>query len=343
MPHEPAKVQANIVSELKFYFARRGRDLLPLLKATGIDPAAGNDPLGADPLPLVQCVDLLERAAETLGDPCFGLKFGCEFRPGGTGLVGHLMINAPTVRDLVSVFAEYATVMTESPEIRYTEQDGIGMLSWTFERDLPGAHLQYSLAGASSFVMRVRIGAGKDWVPVRTDFAHREVPCASEVRAVFGERVRYNQSISCIIIDPTTLAKPLPKADPNLFAILKDAAQRSLQHRRGDASVVRAVREEIVGRLKNGSATLDSVSTALGVAPRSLQWRLEQAGMTFEKVLNQTRVEIAEHLLSDTERSLTEIAFDLGFSDPSTFTRAAKRWFNVSPREFRKRRKLGTF
>jgi PAS domain S-box-containing protein len=71
------------------------------------------------------------------------------------------------------------------------------------------------------------------------------------------------------------------------------------------------------------------------------RWRLERSGTSFERLLNATRAHIAEHLLRDTDRSLTEIAFDLGFSDPSAFTRAARRWFNMPPRVYRQMQRRG--
>jgi AraC-like DNA-binding protein len=72
-----------------------------------------------------------------------------------------------------------------------------------------------------------------------------------------------------------------------------------------------------------------------------LQWRLEQEGTSFEKELGDVRAHRAMHLLANTDKSITEIAFELGFTDPSTFSRAARRWFSDTPLAVRRKARRG--
>ena len=72
------------------------------------------------------------------------------------------------------------------------------------------------------------------------------------------------------------------------------------------------------------------------MSPRSLQNRLAQHNTTFERVLSDTRRSLAERYLRDSDIPLTEIAFLLGFSEQSAFTRAARAWFGCPPSQLRK-------
>lgn len=73
------------------------------------------------------------------------------------------------------------------------------------------------------------------------------------------------------------------------------------------------------------------IANALGLSTRTLQRRLAIAGRSFEAVLDEVRRARAEALLADGGRDLAEIAYKLGYSERSAFTRAAIRWFGVPP------------
>ncbi|MBV8063567.1 MAG: helix-turn-helix transcriptional regulator, partial [Nevskia sp.] len=69
--------------------------------------------------------------------------------------------------------------------------------------------------------------------------------------------------------------------------------------------------------------------------PRTLQYRLEQLGLSFREVLDQVRCAHAEQLLRNPRICLAEVAFLLGYSDQANFQHAFKRWLGVSPGEYR--------
>jgi AraC-like DNA-binding protein len=75
----------------------------------------------------------------------------------------------------------------------------------------------------------------------------------------------------------------------------------------------------------------------LGLSPRTLQRRLRDADTSFAALVTQTRQILARRMLLDTDHSLPEIGFLLGFSEPSAFHRAFRHWFDVTPAAFRKR------
>jgi AraC-like DNA-binding protein len=81
--------------------------------------------------------------------------------------------------------------------------------------------------------------------------------------------------------------------------------------------------------------SLDRVASTLGVSARTLQRQLREEGTSFAGVLTELRREMAPALLRDGRLAVSEVAFLLGYEDPSAFQRAFRRWFGRSPRAFR--------
>ena len=84
--------------------------------------------------------------------------------------------------------------------------------------------------------------------------------------------------------------------------------------------------------MPSGCATEQSLAAALNVTPRTLQRRLREEGTTYNALLEEVRRELATHYVRQSERSINEITCLLGFSEPSNFTRAFKRWTGSTPR-----------
>jgi AraC-like DNA-binding protein len=101
------------------------------------------------------------------------------------------------------------------------------------------------------------------------------------------------------------------------------------------------VRELIEVLLPAGHCSIVQVARSLGVERRTVQRRLTDSGETFSSLLGAVRGELAERLVHNPRRSLTEIAEELGFSESSAFTRWFRGQFGCSPKEWRSRSQVG--
>ena len=88
--------------------------------------------------------------------------------------------------------------------------------------------------------------------------------------------------------------------------------------------------------LESGHANLEEVAERLGIKARQLRTRLADAGTNFNQLVADYRCRLAKRLLAGTEESIDEIVYLTGFSEPSTFYRAFKRWVGMTPIEYRK-------
>jgi AraC-like DNA-binding protein len=100
--------------------------------------------------------------------------------------------------------------------------------------------------------------------------------------------------------------------------------------------VVRRVREAVATSLREGEPTLQVVAANQNTSVRTLQRRLAEEGVTFRSVVDEVRQELAQGMLADGRLTIAEMAYLLGYSEPSAFHRAYKRWTGKTPEEYRR-------
>ena len=102
--------------------------------------------------------------------------------------------------------------------------------------------------------------------------------------------------------------------------------------RRTYSDKVKGLIAESIGK---GQADVDHVAEQLNTSRQTLYRKLKLEGVSFQGLLEEVRFTTAKEQLKEDKCSLSEIAFSLGFSDLSAFSRAFKRWSGVTPKEFR--------
>jgi AraC-like DNA-binding protein len=129
---------------------------------------------------------------------------------------------------------------------------------------------------------------------------------------------------------------PIPRGDPALGRFLSDLANRALAERAPAPSSLHEELRALIGEeLSRGVPTLDVLARRMATSPRTLRRRLESEGTTFRDLIDRTRAELARGYVSRPELPLCEVAFLLGFSAPSAFHRAFKRWTGRTPSSYR--------
>jgi len=140
------------------------------------------------------------------------------------------------------------------------------------------------------------------------------------------------------VSDASNLDRPLPTANASLHGVLRDHADRLLAELAPGDSLVERVSADIMAALREGSAAAERTAARLGMTRRTLTRRLGQSGTSYSELLKETRYRTAMHYLHNTNQSVEDIAFLLGFSECPPFVRAFRRWSGSAPLEYRKRR-----
>ncbi|MCY1207193.1 putative HTH-type transcriptional regulator [compost metagenome] len=132
--------------------------------------------------------------------------------------------------------------------------------------------------------------------------------------------------------------RPSPSAAPDQPRMHESLARRQLAEVER-LELVRQVRELIGELLANGGVTLEQVAARLNMPSRRLRERLAMAGVRFNDLVTDYRCRLAKDLLLNTDERIEVIVERTGFSEPSTFYRAFKRWVGDTPVEFRRKGK----
>lgn len=95
------------------------------------------------------------------------------------------------------------------------------------------------------------------------------------------------------------------------------------------------VRQLLIDNGAQPRIDMNAVARALGLSARSLRRRLVDEGVSYNSIAEGALATLAKQLLTDEARSIQETAYTMGFSDPSAFYRAFKRWTGTTPKTFR--------
>ena len=155
---------------------------------------------------------------------------------------------------------------------------------------------------------------------------------------MLGVQPRFGAAANVARFDAALLAMPVPNADPILYPVLQQHAERLLSQREATApAIVAQVRAAIIRNLAHDRVRLNTIAAELALSPRTLQRKLADAGASFQQVLDGARYALALDYLRQGSLSLQEIAFLLGYQEQSAFSHAFKEWSGANPGAWRER------
>ena len=285
-------------------------------------------------LPERVCAALFDRAAELLGDDALGLHAGEQIRPGHYGALGYVAMNCATLGEALAGLRRYHALVLDIGPMEETLRNGELCLSWNPDVEHPYRQMaEYNLAGLVTFSRWI---SGRHSNPRRIDLTYPAPAKLDEHRRVLGCPLRFGQDRYRLVMSLDWLAQPLIQPDAAMRAMMEQLAERQMQTlTRGDA--ITDARAVIARRLGEGDVELAAVAAKLKLSTRTLQRKLQDAGLSFSQLVDQVRQELAERYLADSTLDLVDIAFLLGYSEQSAFTRAYKRWTGRAPAAVRGR------
>ena len=303
------------------------------LRTVGLDRSVISQQEGF--IPCAVFAQLLEAAAEDTQDPCFGLHFGERYEPKNIGPLVYVVLNSPTFGAAFDNIGRYLHLHNEAARVSRTVEG-----SWAYLRhelvglavEHPRQHAEYSLMLSLN---TLRLMAGSQWAPVEAQFAHKAPNDWSEQTRVFGCPVSFDCPTNALVVAREFLDRQVPAADERLYPIVRRYLDGVLQDGPKEEGVLAAARRAIVEIMRDGDPTLSGVAKRMGLSPRTLQRRLDDLGMTFKRLVSETRHRSSLNYLRDPKHTLTEIAYLLGYSEVSAFNRAFRRWTGSTPSAYR--------
>lgn len=319
--------------------------LLDAAVAAGLDPA--RRPLFLAPEADAGCfttrishetqLALWESLMRTLRDPGFPVFVGARSQPRDYDVVGFAYMTRANLREALAQALRYGSVWGDGSiwDLVPSERS-VTVALHIEEPDRLGARC-LSECHLAEIIHSGRLLTGAEVNPIEVRFQHAAPSDTRAIEAFFQAPVRFGCPRSGLDLDADLLGTPLLKADPDLAAFFAHRADDLLERHsaEGLAHRLRALLEQELGR---GLPTLETAAARLGVSPRTLRRRLQEEGTTFQDALDETRCELAKRHLGEDKLALGEVAFLLGFSEPSAFHRAFKRWTGQTPLSYRRLR-----
>jgi AraC-like DNA-binding protein len=265
-----------------------------------------------------------------------------QYSPGTLDILGYVVLNCSTIGEVLDRTSRYIRVINDGMRVQVVRESKLTFVRCTFIESLdnyllrrPREAMDAMWGGLARELGRL---AHKPLAATEVWFAHAAPPKAElgEYTRVFGPRVKFGAPENRFIIPTSHLDEPIRSANPALLQVFEKHAEEvvaKLDVHRGPSQRVLAV---VAARMKGAVPTLNEVARELAMSNRNLQRALSGDGTTYQKLVDELRRDLALSHLKNPSTSAGQVGFLLGFSEPSAFHRAFKRWTGRAPSEYRR-------
>jgi AraC-like DNA-binding protein len=317
---------------------RLGVDRVKALDAIGIGRSEIEDATAW--LPVATMTRAWEIVPELSGDPDFGLHAAEAAALGVYGPLDLAAMSCATVADGVLLLERYYATLGGMSEVHTThDDDGAVKISLAPVVRAKTSLRHYVENFFAVIVTRLQAAAllpSRGRLDIDLVLQHRAPANVAEHARLFGPRVRFGAKKNELRFAPKTAKLALRTANPELTTILeREGARLAL---RPDAPMKERVTRAIEQGLREGDASLEAIARRLALGTRTMQRQLRAEGTSFADVLDGARKDIALKSIAADGPSIAELAYQLGFAQPSAFYRAFKRWTGSVPAAWRAKR-----
>jgi AraC-like DNA-binding protein len=322
---------ALTVHHLARAVARTGFDARALYDLAGVDTTSAAS--FEVRLPIARIHAAWELVMRALRDPSLPVRAALVPRSEGRSPLALLLSSSATLRDAVPRLASYGAAATDA--FAWTIEERRETTTFVFQTRTPRrlgerCHVEYHTADG---VHSVRQWTRASWEPMRVAFRHAAPPDVTAHRAHFGRGLVFGAERTEVVLARAVMDLPLVTASHALSELLERQLHAHVGRMRARATDADRLRIALLSELEAGGDTdVAHVARRLGMSVRTLQRRLAVEDTTFQAVLDDTRKEIANELLTAPDARVKEVSRALGFSDTRAFRRAFRRWTGRSPR-----------
>lgn len=314
---------------------RRGYDIHQWVKRAQISPRLLQEPnarVSASQYSHVQALAMKAMDDEMLG---YGHK---PVKVGTSSALSHWLISCRTFHQALLRLCHFYALLERGFKIEIAVRDQIQLSFQPWLQDKPIAPFAYE---TNMFGLhRTLCWLTAHNLPVQWVKLNYEQPQhPSDYHFMFpGAEVTFaNQDSTCTLgFDRLLLELPIRRTPEELALFLRRPLHNILINAYGEQSWQARTRERLLAKLDQ-APNLAEIANELGVHSKLLRRRLQEEGIEYQELKNHLRRDIAIHELTNSRKSIEQIAFITGFSEASTFIRSFKRWTGVTPFTYRRK------
>jgi AraC-like DNA-binding protein len=311
---------------------RHGIDAEKFIRAGGYSPEVFRDPTARLPSKAMDAAAL--GAAELIPNPGFALEAARCWHPSDLGVLGYAWLASSTLQTALQRLKRYGAILGEKARVEL-EMGNRGLRNvLDMRRRDP---LVTALAVDFLFALVIdmcRMNFGASLRPLEVTL-QRDAPSDPRPwQLFFGCRVHFNAERDSFLLARADVEAELPIANRQVAGTLDAILARQLAEL-DRSNVAARTKAALLERLASGEPPEDEIAKSLHMSRRTLQRKLAEADLTYQRLVDDTRRDLALRYIEDASKSVTELTFLLGFSGQSAFTRAFRRWTGASPTEYR--------
>ena len=323
----------RFVVYIRSYLMDCGVDPEPVFTKVGIP--SGNEEEYVYPIPVHEVAALCEAAVTQTGNTSVGLSMARQYHYETAPLIILAMLAASSVEEGLKCLCRYDQYVDTGIETEFNFDQSTARFC---ARLINPTHArvdqlnEYLLA----FVVHTLSMATRSRMPVeRVCFMHGNEQNRRELEAFFEAPVEFGKADNILFFGSAFLQEHFFSTNNLLYDILVDALKTYYGAESEKQGFIDAVCREILRLSSSDSPSVEAVARSLAISPRTLRRRLAEKGISFQAVKSIARERRAKYYLTHTTLSLSEIAFELGYSELSAFSRAFRAWVGRTPQDYR--------
>lgn len=276
---------------------------------------------------------LLLRAADALDDPQLGLHLGQTITPAHLGALGYVFTACEHVGAALLRWQQFERLISSLTMVTVNLSPDTVEIAWVNVPKSLGALVDET--ALTAIVQFTRVLTGTASMVEEICFMHPAPADPSPYEQYFGGNVRFGQATTCIRFPLRLLQMPVRQPDAALLAMMEQQASALLAQLPAMDDLEQRTRELVARLARSGEVSIERVAEAMHMTSRTLHRHLSRRGLQFRLLRDDTLQRLAQSHLRDARLSIAEVAWLLGYSEHSAFTRAFKRWTGVSPQHWR--------
>lgn len=332
-----ATVSAGFAAALLQFAASKGADRARLLAWAEIDPDALAD--ADNRVPMARFVQLMRAGKVLSGDPALALEFGAagDFRR--ISIVGLIAYASATMAEALTQLNRYGRLVMEldgiadGPRFEIVQENDA---RWMIDRRAnPDAFPELTEATWSRFICATRRDFPQAVYALAAQVTHAAPSHRDAYERLWQVPVKFSAGRNAIQTTTTWGEVQIQPDNRYVFGVFTERGDALLRELEIATTLRGRIENLLLAALHTGDVSIEAVARKLETSRQTLHRNLKAEGVTFEHVLDQLRQRMALQYVAANRASLNEIAYLVGFSDASAFSRAFKRWTGQSPRDAR--------
>lgn len=319
---------SSIANQLFNTLKQYGCDPQPVFEQAGLTTTSLSNPDAR--LEAKKLQQVWRQSVLTTGDEAFGLAFAKTMHPAALHGLGFAWMASNTLKDAFERLVKYYRLISTAGEVTLTKSQKQYCVS--FLLPVPkGIAAPASLDAAMGlFLQYCRFTKDMQFNPVKVELQRLKPTTCDVFDEFFGCPITFDAETNRLFFDAESLDSALASANP-MLARVNDQVVADYLSKHDKRDIIGQLRVNIIEALVSGTPTQDEAAQSLNMSGRTLQRKLADKGTSFSALLTDIRKGLACEYLRNTNRSIGEVTYLLGFSEPANFSRSFKQWTGMTP------------